>query len=378
MKNKAFAAGMIGVFLLIRPISAQTWTGTKRLTWNSGTSSETAVATDSANNIHVVWHDNTAGNYEIHYKRSTDGGVSWTTKRLTWNSGRSRLASIAVDSKDHIHVVWEDDTPGNSEIYHKKSTDWGSTWTTKRLTWTSGYSRSPTVAADSNNYIYVVWPDNTTGASRLYFKKSTNGGLSWTTKRLTWNPGSSYESSIIADSAGNLHVVCEHYNLAPPEIYYKKSTDGGETWTTKRLTWTLGGSHYPLIAADSSNHLHAVWMDYPAGNNEIFLGRSTDGGTTWTIKRLTWNSGWSSYPCVTADMNDHIHVFWQDDTTGNFQIYHKWRVTWGAPWATERLTWNSESSGPPAVAVDSGNDIHLVWDETTPGSLEIFYKKGIQ
>jgi hypothetical protein len=27
---------------------------------------------------------------------------------------------IAVDSLGHLHVVWNDDTPGNREIYYKK------------------------------------------------------------------------------------------------------------------------------------------------------------------------------------------------------------------------------------------------------------------
>jgi hypothetical protein len=27
---------------------------------------------------------------------------------------------MAVDSGNAIHIVWEDDTPGNGEIYYKK------------------------------------------------------------------------------------------------------------------------------------------------------------------------------------------------------------------------------------------------------------------
>ena len=69
--------------------------------------------------------------------------ADWTpAKRLTWNSGDSRLPAIAVDSSGNLHVVWQDDTPGNSEIYYKKSTDGGATWTTsQRLTWNSGASQ---------------------------------------------------------------------------------------------------------------------------------------------------------------------------------------------------------------------------------------------
>jgi hypothetical protein len=47
--------------------------------------------------------------------------ADWTpAKRLTWTSGRSNSPAIAADSSDDLHVVWSDNTPGNFEIYYKK------------------------------------------------------------------------------------------------------------------------------------------------------------------------------------------------------------------------------------------------------------------
>jgi hypothetical protein len=46
--------------------------------------------------------------------------ASWTTKRLTYNSGFSESPAMAIDSIDHIHVVWQDNTPTNYDIYYKK------------------------------------------------------------------------------------------------------------------------------------------------------------------------------------------------------------------------------------------------------------------
>jgi len=115
---------IIGVFLLIQPISAQTWEAAKGLTWNSGPSYVPEIAEDSSNNIHIVWEDDinwSSGKYDIFYKKSTDGGVSWlASKRLIWTSGYSKYPAITTDLMDSIYVVWEDDTPGNKEIYYKK------------------------------------------------------------------------------------------------------------------------------------------------------------------------------------------------------------------------------------------------------------------
>jgi len=70
-----------------------------------------------------VWIDNSPGNLEIFYKRSTDGGTSWSAaKRLTYSSGSSWDPNIATDSGNNIHVVWYDNSPGNLEILYKEGT----------------------------------------------------------------------------------------------------------------------------------------------------------------------------------------------------------------------------------------------------------------
>ena len=141
------------------------WTPAKRLTWNSGFSFGPAVAIDSGNIIHVVWFDDTPGNSEIYYKKSTNGGTSWSVnQRLTWSSGYSSGPSMAIDSSDSIHVVWYDDTPGNNEIYYKKSTTGGTSWNpAQRITWTSGSSTVPAIAVDSSDAVHIVWQENISG-----------------------------------------------------------------------------------------------------------------------------------------------------------------------------------------------------------------------
>jgi hypothetical protein len=120
MKRVGILIATIGIGLLAQ-IARADWTPAKRLTWNYGGSGSPAIAADSSGNLYLVWWDNTPGNYEIYYKKSTDGGFEWlTSQRLTWNSGYSLAPAIAVGSSDDLHVVWSDDTPGNYEIFYKK------------------------------------------------------------------------------------------------------------------------------------------------------------------------------------------------------------------------------------------------------------------
>lgn len=187
--------------------------------------------------------------------------------------------------------------------------------------------------------------------------------------------------AVSADTAGNLHVVWEENTTNGFEVFYKKSSDIGATWTAnKRLTWNTGSSLYPVISAGSSGHLHVAWEDNTPGNKEVYYRQSTDGGVTWNpSKRLTSSSVDSSVPALAADSLGNPHIVWQESTPGNTEIFYRKSTDQGSTWApVERLTWTSGNSDEPSIAVDAAGNIHVVWSDNTPGNLEIYYKKFIK
>ena len=55
-------------------------------------------------------------------------------------------------------------------------------------------------------------------------------------------------------------------------------------------------------------------------NNDILYRRSTNGGATFgPIINLSNNAGFSGFPAI-AILGNNLHVVWQDDTPGNFDI----------------------------------------------------------
>jgi hypothetical protein len=173
----------------------------------------------------LLWYDYTPGNYEIYYKKSTNGGSTWSKdQRLTWTSGWSGYPAIAVDSSAGIHAVWSDETPGNSEVYYKNSIDGGASWSiSQRLTWNSGISQVPDIAVHTSGALHIVWWDSTPGNAEISYRKSTDGGAAWTTiTRLTWSAGSSYGPAVAGDYLGNLHMVWYDNSPGNYEIYYRK------------------------------------------------------------------------------------------------------------------------------------------------------------
>jgi hypothetical protein len=335
---------------------------------------------DSSGALHVFWQDDTPGNCEIYYKRSADSGTTWSAvRRLTWTAGDSRNPAVAIDSSDTIHVFWDDDTPGGMEIYYKQSQDGGDTWgATRRITWTPDFSYEPAAAVGPDDTIHIVWYGYASGDSEVYYKQSQDGGTNWSaSKRLTWTAGASYTPAV--GTTSSVHVVWEDETPGPAEIYYKQSQDGGENWSAaRRITWTSGGSFMPVIAVDSADHIHVAWYDSTPGNLEIYYKRSEDDGATWSSsQRLTWTGGGSRYIAIAIDSGNDLHIAFYDDTPGTSEIYYKSSTDGGETWSSsQRVSWTSDTSSTPALAIGSDNALHLVWEDTTPGNWEIYYRKG--
>jgi hypothetical protein len=386
MKNASLRLSMVlslGVLFLSPTGSVAQWQPDVRLTNNSArsvTSSTNAwCVAASGSLVHVVWYDfrDGGGTPEIYYKHSTDGGVSWAEDtRLTMNPAISWFPSIAA-SGSLVHLVWQDDRDGNNEVYYKRSTDGGVSWGADiRLTNDPANSYFPSVAV-SDSVVHVVWYDDRDGAPNfeIYYKRSTDGGVSWgADTRLTNAAGYSLGPSV-AVSGAVVHVVWQDTRDGNYEIYYKRSTDGGVSWAPDtRLTNDTAASWIASVAT-SGSLVHVVWGDERDGNHEIYYKRSADGGISWlSDTRLTNNAAGSYTPSV-AVSGSVVHVVWRDDRDGNPETYYKRSIDGGGSWAPDtRLTNNTANSYLPSVAL-SGSAVHVVWHDNRDGNYEIYYKQ---
>lgn len=162
-----------------------------RLTNDTDGDSRFPMVAASNGKIHIVWWDDrddrsythsgypptplpTDRNYEIYYIRSLDNSLHWESLvRLTDNDMLSCNPAVAA-SGDNVAVVWQDYRNSDSEIYLKFSPDAGTSWSDDfRITNSAGEAEWPGIDIDDSGNIYLMWGDNKTGSSNIYFAKGT-------------------------------------------------------------------------------------------------------------------------------------------------------------------------------------------------------------
>jgi hypothetical protein len=329
--------------------------------------------------VHVVWYDYRDGNDEIYYKRSTDAGVSWSADtRLTNNSANSELPSVAV-SGSVVHVVWYDnrDEINNYEIYYKRSTDTGVSWgADTRLTNSIGWSGHPSVSV-SGSVVHVVWHDYRDGNYEIYYKRSTDAGVSWGADTRLTNNTTMSELPTVTASGSIVDVLWQDNRDGNYEIYYKRSTDAGVSWgADTRLTNNSASSYNPSVAV-SGSVVHVIWTDNRDVSYEIYYKRSTDAGVTWGADTRLTNNPYASVSPSVAVSGSVVHVVWDDRRDGsNGEIYYKRSTNEGVSWGADtRLTNNTAESWYPSIAV-SGSVVHVIWRDYRDGNFEIYYKRN--
>ena len=137
-----------------------------------GDSFNPQIAT-SGDNVYLVWEDSTPGSSDIFFSFSTDNGLSFSQpKNISKNTGGSFQPQIAT-SGDNVYVVWYDATqiilPGPFDIFFSFSNDNGQSFSQpEKISESTARSLNPQIATSADN-VYVVWYDDIPSSSEIFF-----------------------------------------------------------------------------------------------------------------------------------------------------------------------------------------------------------------
>lgn len=165
-----------------------------------------------------------------------------------------------------------------------KSTDHGATWT--RLGVTNTYPYGMAIVPTSPVTLYV------NGGSRIY--KTTNEGVSWSYSTL---PSNHYAQDFLLQPGDPSVVHCAGYFwdnvLSTPRCFHAKSTNGGTSWSVKTLTTDYGWGY-------------AVCLD-PTNPQTVYVGGMALVGTSYPGKVFKSTNGGTDFVDATGMISGYVY-----------------------------------------------------------------------
>ncbi len=302
--------------------------------------------------------------------------AQWQSElQLTVNPAISALAqsnarSISVKG-DTLHVVWFDTRDGNAEIYYKRSVDQGLNWTTDtRITNDPANSTDPSIVVEGSS-VYIVWADTRDGNNEIYLIRSTDGGLNWgQAARVTNTSGTSLSPTLCA-SSNILHLVWNEGN----SVLYTQSLNFGGMWNSSTTIMSLSGRYFNAASMAISGQTVAVVSAASYQGITVYFRRSTTGGIGWD-NLIPFSDTSASYTPNISISGQLMHVFWADNRNGKSVVYYKRSADLGFSWGANQTlsTDTADAYYPNSASSNNGNTVALNWVDNRNGNDEIYFR----
>ena len=280
----------------------------------------------SGGEVYLVWSDNSGGNFDTLFVRSENGGTTFLPPINISNNEGDTVSHIDLAVvEDLVYIVWRDNSPGNDESFFSVSGDGGQTFSDpSNLSNHPGFQDFPRIAASGSN-VYVTW----FGApgSDVFFTVSNNNGTSFSTPiNLSMTPGLSFNQVMMA-SGNDIHVIWRDESQGAAEVFYISSDDSGSNFGDAVNLSNNSGESANLTFAISDSNVYVVWGDNTPGNFDFFLSKSDNGGDTFSDPiNVSNNAGDSSILSpekYVAAVGNNLYLVWGDSTPGNQDIFFR-------------------------------------------------------
>ncbi len=235
--------------------------------------------------LYAVWyeyhlHEESYTRSEIYHSYSDDGGATWVEAfKPTIIDNQYSFPSIGEQPDGLLHFTcnYGSYTPNyHHSIIYQYSDDFGTTWSDpKGVSGVTGTSDMKPYAG-AGGELYMPRIIDYGSYEELSFMKSTDHGQTWQAPVVITNANNiSYHSlRVLSDSAGNL-VAFYHVELSDTDtkLYFKRSVDGGVNWTAPEAILNSRKTDYGFNM-DINGNLYFAWSDKYHHGRRIYFKMS--------------------------------------------------------------------------------------------------------
>lgn len=247
---------------------------------SNGMSGCPSITTDILGRIHIVWADyginNSGVDADVFYREIINGSIG-PIELISTNSSRDDFTPrITVDNLLTIHVVWYERYPDGYTVFYAYK-PYNGFWSKPEVVSVNcdRSSVGPCIVVDSKNNVHIIWNDNT----------NLNCGYDYDIfYRIRYNNGSWSPIEVISKES---HLDCEWpwMTIDDDTVYvaWCDKISGSDydvvitylennEWVNPELVSRNSNhdSNWPRMVVDSNQTIHMTWWDDVDGHCEIF------------------------------------------------------------------------------------------------------------
>lgn len=332
------------------------------------------VAADTQGMVHAIWgsgvrganpdpNDPDASSRDLlRYRVLRDG--RWSPMNdiaFTCVGGYTVRNSITVTPAGRVHVLFRNCTDV-SAVSAPAGEAWSAgAWSDPQRLGGSYYNA---IATDSKGVLHAFYNEGLIGTdegnrllSEIFYRRSIDGGQTWTVRaNLAQLPGGDERMQVRVDGRNRVHLVWDHgsdwyLGLDQPDVgVYRRSDDGGETWRDPLFFSTADGPIVQTTLGLAGDNPIVVYRS--ANGTEVYYQSSPDGGETWSLPQIIpgvrtrdpVERGLDSYTMAT-DSAGRVHLLMTGFLEGSITPIPM----------LLHLTWNGQSWSAPEIVAATIN-----------------------
>ena len=376
-------------------LSAAGWKTDQALSAQSTNCQDIQVAGDGQGNYLYAWDTVTTPNattgvstYAVYVNTDSVQGPGATPTQL--GTGSSFRPAVALSANGSACAVWSTEGTTFAAV-------WASLYNPATHVWSSPQQLSTTTAADA------VWPSvamDSAGNATVMWAEGVlaSSAPKFVLQVASYKPATPWSAPVATVTSGDLADTS--FSLAMSDFgaqaAWAESSDGGNTYVVRTMRWTAAGSGWstaaavsatggaallPVVGLDAKGNALLAWTTGATSlyaPNSIYYATANPAGAWQAPQALL--SGTNGVEGLALAMNaggSAVLAFNQWDTS-------TWRISaailTGTNWAPPVYIQTSTGGNAdmPSVAMNSGGQAMVVWDQPDSAGLTHIYANHYQ